>query len=133
MRQTQNEIESSGVEVISIGGGTERVKSSRSSPLKREVSVPTVDPSFGEDLEVLDQILLDNVPLFAAAELRAQGKVTTKVLDLTRNAEDGTLSREEKRDDNADVRVWKRAQAPLFGGNEFLNNRFKMSRPRSRW
>lgn len=106
LSQTQSEIEGSGVEIIAIGGDTPRPSSSREVPPKRTVTLPRVGVSFGDDFEALDQILLDNVPLFAPEQLHAEGKVTTKVLDLKRNVEDGTLSREEKRDDNAEIRVW---------------------------
>ena len=106
LRVTQSELENQGYEVISVSSNTTRPKVSRESPLKRAVTIPKVAESFGEDLDALDKILLDNVPLFAPEELRAPGRVMTRVLDLRRNEEDGTLQREEKRDDNAEVRVW---------------------------
>lgn len=106
LNATQRDLENQGYEIISIGGTTARPKTSRESPVKREVAIAKVAVSFGEDLEVLDNILLNNVPLFADAELRAPGKVSTRVLDLRRNREDGTLQKEEQRDDNAEIRVW---------------------------
>lgn len=106
LHATQSELENQGYEIISIGGGTARPKTSRESPLKRKVAIPRVAESFGEDLSALDKILLDNVPLFAPEDLRAPGRVSTRVLDLRRNAEDGSLQKEERRDDNAEIRVW---------------------------
>ena len=106
LRTTQSDLENQGYEIISIGGSSARPKTSRESPLKRKVTIPKVAESFGEDLSALDQILLDNVPHFAPEDLRAPGRVSTRVLDLRRNVEDGTLQKEERRDDNAEIRVW---------------------------
>jgi superfamily II DNA or RNA helicase len=106
LHATQSELENQGYEIISISSSTTRPKTSRESPLKRKVDIPRVAESFGEDLSALDKILLDNVPLFAPEDLRAPGRVSTRVLDLRRNAEDGSLQKEERRDDNAEIRVW---------------------------
>ncbi len=106
IENTQRDLENEGYEVIALAGNAPRAKTSRESPLKRPVEIAKVAESFGEDLDVLDKILLDNVPLFAAKELRAPGKVSTRVLDLRRNMEDGSLQKEEQREDNAEIRVW---------------------------
>ncbi len=106
LRTTQDELENQGYEIISISNGTTRMATSRESLPKRKVEIPKVAESFGEDLNVLDKILLDNVPPFAADALRSPGRVSTRVLDLRRNAEDGTLQKEEERDDNAEISVW---------------------------
>lgn len=106
LRATQNDLENQGYEIISIGSGQPRVKTSRESPFKHIVTIPKVAESFGEDLNALDQILLDNVPHFAPEDLHAPGRVSTRVLDLRLNAEDGSLQKEELRDDNAEIRVW---------------------------
>jgi type III restriction enzyme len=106
LRATQNEIQNTGVELISINSGTIRPKTSRESPYKKPVSIDKVSEWFGEDVFALDQILLDAVPKFAPEDLRAPGRISTRVLDLRLNQEDGTLSHEEKRDDNAEIRVW---------------------------
>lgn len=106
LRTTQSELESQGYEVVAVSSSAVRPKASRESPVKRTVTVPKVAESFGEDLPALDQILLDNVPLFDPKDLRAPGRVSTRVLDLRRNEEDSTLYKEERRDDNAEIRVW---------------------------
>lgn len=106
LKATQNELESQGYEIISIGSSKARPKTSRESPLKRSVEIAKVAESFGEDLDTLDQILLENVPLFAPEALRAPGRVSTRVLDLRRNVEDNTLKKEELRDDNAEITAW---------------------------
>lgn len=113
VRNTQSELEQEGYEVISINGSTSRPNTSRAVPVKKKVTIAKVAESFGDDLDALDQILLDNVPQFDQADLRAPGKVQTRVLDLRRNQEDGTLQKEEKRPENAEVRVWKYLQERL--------------------
>jgi superfamily II DNA or RNA helicase len=110
---TQNELASQGYEIISISSSTTRLKTSRESPVKRAKTIAKVSESFGEDLNALDQILLDNVPLFASESLHAPGKVSTRVIDLRRNVEDGSLQKEEQRTDNADIRVWDYLVASL--------------------
>ena len=106
LRTTQSDLENQGYETIAIGSGTPRPKTSRESPLKHLVEIAKVSESFGEDLDVLDTILLNNVSLFAQEELRAPGKVSTRVLDLRRVAEDNALYKEEQREDNAEILVW---------------------------
>lgn len=107
VRATQNDLENQGYEVISIGGSSTRPNSSRESPLKQSVTICKVAESFGQDLNALDQILLTNVPQFAAEMLHAPGRVSTRVLDLRLNAEeDSSLQKEEQRNDNSEISVW---------------------------
>ena len=106
VRNTQRELANEGYEVISISGKSARPKTSRESPVKKQVRIDTVGESFGGDLNKLDQILLSNVPLFADADLKAPGQVTTRVLDMRRNQEDGSLYKQEKRENNAEISVW---------------------------
>jgi len=103
---TQAELENEGHEVISVSASAIRPKSSRESPLKTPTSIPKVVESFGEDLNALDNILIDNVPLFAAADLHAPGRISTRVLDLRNNSEDDSLKKEEQRTDNTEIQVW---------------------------
>lgn len=106
VKVTQSDLEGQGYEVISISSSSGKPGNSRESPLKLEVEIAKVSESFGQDLDVLDQILLDNVPLFASEMLHAPGKVSTRVLDLRLNAEDSSLQKEELRADNTEVSVW---------------------------
>jgi hypothetical protein len=99
-------LENQGYETIAIGGSSPRPKTARESALKHSVEIAKVAESFGEDLNVLDKILLDNIPLFAQEDLHAPGRVSTRVLDLLRVAEDNALYREEQRNDNAEILVW---------------------------
>lgn len=106
LQNTQDELEQQGYEAIVISGSSARPRISRLAPAKKDVYIPQVAESFGEDLDTLDNILISNVPQFAADALRAPGRVLTRVLDLRRNVEDGSLQKEEQRDDNAEITVW---------------------------
>ena len=107
LQNTQEELDQQGYETIVISGHSARPRASRLVPVKKEVYIPEVAESFGEDLDALDNILISNVPKFAADALRAPGRVLTRVLDLQRNVEDGSLQKEEQRDDNAEIAVWE--------------------------
>ncbi|GAB3799045.1 hypothetical protein GCM10028819_21510 [Spirosoma humi] len=106
VRNTQRELANEGYEIIAVSGSGARPKSSRESPVLKSKTIDKVAESFGEDLNKLDQILLNNVPLFADADLKAPGQVTTRVLDMRRNQEDGSLYKQEQRDNNAEITVW---------------------------
>lgn len=106
VKATQSDLEGQGYEIISLSSTSGRPNSSRESPLKHEILLSKVAESFGQNLDVLDQILLTNVPLFAPEMLHAPGRVSTRVLDLRLNAEDSTLKKEEQRDDNTEISVW---------------------------
>lgn len=64
VKTTQNDLSDSGYEIVSIESNSPRPQTSREVPVKKEVFVSKVAETFGEDLEILDQILLSNVPLF---------------------------------------------------------------------
>lgn len=106
LHTTQAELESDGHEVISITSNSVRPSASRESPVKQPTSIAQVSGSFGEDLHTLDKILLDNVPLFEASQLKAPGRVSTRVLDLRSNSEDDSLRKDETRTDNTEITVW---------------------------
>lgn len=106
VKVTQSDLEGQGYEVITFSNGAGRPGTSRESPCKEIVEISKVAESFGEDLSALDNILLSNVPLFAAEMLKAPGRVSTRVLDLRVNAEDSSLQKEELRDDNTEISVW---------------------------
>ena len=84
VKTTQNDLSDSGYEIVSIGSNSPRPQTSREVPVKKEVFVSKVAETFGEDLEILDQILLSNVPLFSDESLRSKGKMHTRVLDLAK-------------------------------------------------
>lgn len=44
--------------------------------------------------------------MFADTDLKAPGQITTRVIDMRRNQEDGSLYRQEKRDKNTEISVW---------------------------
>ncbi|HHT0268120.1 TPA: DEAD/DEAH box helicase family protein [Klebsiella pneumoniae] len=107
VKTTQNDLSDSGHEIVSIESNSPRPQTSREVPVKKEVFVSKVAETFGEDLEILDQILLSNVPLFSDESLRSKGKMHTRVLDLANSCEDLDLNKEETKDDNADISVWE--------------------------
>ena len=107
LKTTQDDLQNQGYEIISVNRDDVRPKASREAPVKQSITIAQVSESFGEDLDLLDSILVDNVPLFAPEALRAPGKVSTRVLDLKHNIEDDTLKKEELREDNTDITVWE--------------------------
>lgn len=106
IQSTQDELENDGYEVISISSSANRPNNSFTSPVLQKTEIDTVAVSFGDDPNVLDQILLENTSLFASDALRSPGKVSTRVLDLRNNNEDDSLKSEEQRKDNSEIRIW---------------------------
>ncbi|WP_230289321.1 DEAD/DEAH box helicase family protein [Deinococcus sp. 14RED07] len=104
--ETQRAFEHDGYEVISTKKDDTRAKSSRMAEVKETVELPIISETFGEDLNALDQILIDNIPLFDKAELTAPGKVSTRVLDMEKNQEDLSLKSDELRSENTETTVW---------------------------
>ncbi|MBF8965459.1 DEAD/DEAH box helicase family protein [Pontibacter sp. FD36] len=107
VQATQSDLQNEGYEIVVISGDSSRPGTSQSVPVKKAIEIPMVAETFGEDLEILDNILLDAVTDFSEAALKAPGKVKTKVIDVRRSQEDGSLEKVEHRDENADVAVWK--------------------------
>ncbi|MBJ6107701.1 DEAD/DEAH box helicase family protein [Hymenobacter sp. BT523] len=107
IKATQNELQNEGYEIISLRSSKASPGGSRSVPVKKQVELPRVAESFGEDLEALDNIVLNSIPSFAPDALKAPGSIKTKVYDVSRNKEDGELERVQKREENAEVPVWK--------------------------
>ena len=103
---TQADLENDGHEIIAISSTSVRPNASRESPVKSRTLIAQVSGSFGEDLALLDRILLDNVPLFETSQLKAPGRITTRVLDLRSNTEDLSLKKNEARTDNTEIQVW---------------------------
>lgn len=106
VKNTQSELSNQGYEVISIKSFAARPNISIESKVKKLTEIEKVSESFGEDLNALDTILLENVPLFASEDLHAHGRVSTRVIDLRNNKEDGSLRKDEKRQDNTEISVW---------------------------
>lgn len=105
VQATQHDLGQQGYDVISISSASSP-KKSRMVPVKTPKTIAVVMESFGEDLALLDNILLDRVSTYHDDDRKAQGQVRTKVLDMHRNEEDGTLEKVERRAENADVSVW---------------------------
>ncbi|MBT2559564.1 DEAD/DEAH box helicase family protein [Hymenobacter sp. ISL-91] len=107
VKNTQKDLQSEGYEIITMSAAAARKGGSRTVPVKKAVRVTEVAESFGEDLTLLDEIVLNAVPDFSEAALKAPGKVKTKILDVRRNQEDAHLETVETRTENADVLVWR--------------------------
>ena len=107
VKATQSDLQSEGYEIITLSAEAARKGGSRTVPVKQALEIPQVAESFGADLDLLDAIVLNAVPNFAEVDLKAPGKVKTKVIDVRRNQEDGHLEKVEQRAENADVLVWR--------------------------
>jgi len=111
IRDTQETMEIDGYEVIPSSGGT--VPNSRTEEVVRPQATPKISPWFGEDVKERDEIVLENVTLFAEAALQSAGSVTTRVIDMAQLQEDEQQRVEEQRDRNDVVTVWQYIEARL--------------------
>jgi superfamily II DNA or RNA helicase len=124
VENTQKDLQSEGYEIITMTAAAARKGGSRTVPVKKEVRVTKVSESFGEDLALLDAIILSAVPEFSEAALKAPGRVKTKVLNVRRNQEDAHLEKVETRAENADVLVWQYLQTRLKAIDSRISGRF---------
>lgn len=106
IEQTQSEMETEGYEVIPTIDG-KHPPSSRSVPVRVSKQLPVIAPWFGPSIDDLDQIILDNVPLFADKALCAQGSVRTRVLDTKKMKEEVALRSETTHAANDVVTPWE--------------------------
>jgi len=113
VRETQNELEQEGYEIIAITSSSERPAASRSVPVKKSISIPVVAESFGQDIDRLDRILTSLTPKFHEDALKAPGIIKTRVIDMRRNQEDSKLHKVEHRPDNAEIKAWRYLQDRL--------------------
>ena len=112
IRETQSEMETEGYEVIGFVRN-DRPRASRVVLTRFDKELPGLRPSFGEDLEDLDRIILDNTPLFAEEALKAEGSIRTRVLSLSTFQEDVSRRSETRRESNAVVTCWDYLMARL--------------------
>lgn len=106
IKQTQEEMEIDGYEVIPLGNG-HRAPSSRIVPVRTDKSLPIIGPWFGDSIAALDAIILDRVPLFAPKALQAEGLIKTRVFEMSRMEEDVTQRTESRRDANETITPWE--------------------------
>lgn len=85
--QIQSEMEIDGYEIMAPKKGSD-APTSRCSPVMRAMEIPTIVAGFGDDINVLDSILLSQVPSFADDDLVARGSVQTRVVDMRTLKED---------------------------------------------
>lgn len=105
IRQTQEEMDTDGYEVIGFSS-TNNPPSSREVPTRQGLEVITLGMNFGQDIEALDKIILDNVPLFSDEALRAPGLVRTRVFDMAIQREDETGRLDQQRVNNDVTSAW---------------------------
>jgi type III restriction enzyme len=105
IRQTQEEMETSGYEVIGLTRSS-KPADSRTVEVLRPQTIERVAPWFGEDVTARDKILLGAVPPYADEALQARGSIRQRVFDVSRGAEDETQRSEESRERNDIVTPW---------------------------
>lgn len=103
---TQEEMKTDGYEVIPIENGR-RLPTSRSVPVRIQKTLPTIGPWFGDNIQDLDQIIIDHVPLFAEKALHADGSIKTRVFEMAELKEAVGLRTEVRRDANDTITPWE--------------------------
>jgi type III restriction enzyme len=111
VRETQEELETEGYEIISTS--QMKVPSSRTVEVLRPQSVSKISPWFGESVEERDQILLQNIPLYAEKARQATGVIHIRVIDMSQIEEDEGQRRELQREHNDITTPWKYLSARL--------------------
>lgn len=106
IEQTQKEMETEGYEIISMEAGR-KPPSSRSVEVRMPMTLPSILPWFGDKIEELDSILLDNIPMFAESALHAAGSFKTRVFEMLELKEDVTLRSERHSNKNDIVTPWE--------------------------
>jgi len=105
LTKTQEEMETEGYEILGFSGGNQPPPSRMVEP-KAEVTLQTILPWFGEDIDRLDAAMLDAVPLFADEALKAPGSTTTRVIDLGKVKEDRSKYARSQRASNETITPW---------------------------
>ena len=103
--QMQAEMTVDGYEVIALKSESAS-KSSREVACKMPMTLLQYGETFGEDLERLDNILLQQVPLFADEALQSKGTMQTRVFNVGDLQEEEARRRQEERDSNEAVTVY---------------------------
>lgn len=106
IRQTQEEMETDGYEVIGFSSTTNPPTSREVSP-REQLEVITLGMNFGDDITTLDEIVLENVPLFNAEALNAPGLVRTRVFDMAIQGEDKAARLDQERVSNDVTTAWQ--------------------------
>ncbi|HJP90926.1 MAG TPA: DEAD/DEAH box helicase family protein [Pyrinomonadaceae bacterium] len=105
IKETQQEMETNGYEVISFTGRGKPPSSRVVNPIVKK-TIPSIVPWFGDRLDVLDKILLDHVPLFADKALKASGSVRTRVFDMAELDEDKSKRKDVARGNGDATTPW---------------------------
>lgn len=102
----QKEMETDGYEIVPMSAGRSP-PSSRMVPVRANKPLPSIAPWFGDKIQTLDDILIENVPLFADKALRAEGRMQTRVFEMQALEEDVAERREVKSAENEAVTPWE--------------------------
>jgi type III restriction enzyme len=111
VRETQREMEAEGYEVVTPRNT--KIPSSRIVEVLRPQTIPSISPWFGPDVKERDQIILNNITLYADKALQSVGSIRTRVIDMLQIEEDETQRLEEKRESNDVITPWEYLMARL--------------------
>jgi hypothetical protein len=112
IKNTQEEMETDGYEIIPIQGGR-RAPTSRNVKVRTPKSLQRIGPWFGDSINDLDRIILDHVPLFAPKALIADGSIRTRVFEMAKLQEDIALRKEVRSQANDTITPWEFLSARL--------------------
>ena len=101
----QKEMETEGYEIVPMAEGRSP-PTSRRVPVRTSKPLPSIGPWFGDNIQALDDILIENVPLFADKALTAEGRMQTRVFEMDALEEDVTQRQEVKSAENEAVTPW---------------------------
>ena len=112
VRDIQKEMETEGYEVVSFNSGNSPPQS-RTVEVRNPQVLMNMGPWFGPSLKDLDDILLDQVPLFSEEALQAKGSIRTAVFDMKKQKEDAGQRKTISINGNDIVTPWEFLSARL--------------------
>ena len=112
IRNMQQEMTVEGYELIAVKVEA-RPRSSEEVPAKSAITIPDFGAFFGENIDRLNKILTDNVPLYADDALNAKGRAETRVFNIGTLSEDERLRRIEERAASESTSVYDFLMAQL--------------------
>lgn len=113
IEQIGSEMEHEGYEIMAPKKGNDSPPS-RSTEVVRTQSIPKIFASFGEDIDLLDDIILSEVPSFGEDDLIAKGSIQTRVVDMKTLKEDIEQRSFEARDGTDIITPWEYIRSRLM-------------------
>ncbi|WP_313574330.1 hypothetical protein [Brevundimonas sp.] len=117
----QKEMETDGYEIVPMAEGRSP-PTSQTTPVLSDQPLPAIAPWFGDKIQILDDVLLQNVPLFADKALKAEGRMQTRVFEMRELEEDVAERREVKSAENEAVTPWEYLSARLAAMDSRIMN-----------